>query len=223
MKIVRWVTVVALLVLGANSALADGAGDPKMYTVGGGHSVAITSLTNDPNFVVNYVAGGTNPTPTVGCGQFGGTSDNTCIFTDFINNTGQAWSGISFLITGVGGHVTQNSFQVDNSLDPYFTTAALTSDLQGNAVLSFFGTDETHPGILPAVLICDGDCFLSGPFLGDIPLFDFGILVDVTDAVSEGDSFSAQGSATAVPEPKSIVLLLAGAAVLGMLLSKRSA
>jgi hypothetical protein len=219
MKIVRYLAVIGFLILTANIALADSAGDPKMYTTGGGHSVPITSLTNDPNFVINYTAG---ITPTVDCATYGGVGGNTCIFTDFINNTGQAWTGISFLITGVGGDVTQNSFSVDNSLDPYFTTAAVSFNNAGQAILSFFGTDPTHPGILPAVLICDGDCFLSGPYLGDIPLFDFGILTDVTDALNQGDSFSAQGSA-AVPEPKTIVLLLAGAALVGLFVSKRAA
>ena len=148
MKIVRWVTVVALLVLGANIALADSAGDPKMYTIGGGHSVPILSLTNDPNFVINYTTTGLNPTPTFDCGTpgFGGTSGHACIFTDFINATGQAWSGISFLITGVGGHVTQNSFQVDNSLDPYFNSAIVAFNNSGQAILSFSGIDDDAPG-----------------------------------------------------------------------------
>ena len=81
----------------------------------------------------------------------------------------------------------------------------------------------THPGILPATLICDGDCFYTGPTQGNTLLYDFGILVDVNDALEPGDSFSAQGSATAVPEPKSIVLLLAGTVLVGVFLGKRAA
>ena len=60
---------------------------------------------------------------------------------------------------------------------------------------------------------------------GDFPVpeFDFGILVNVSDATQNGDSFTSQGTATPVPEPKSIVLTLAGAALLGVYLSKRAA
>ncbi len=53
MKIVRLATVVGFLILTANIALADGAGDPRFQTIGGGHSIVLNS-TDDPNFVLKY-------------------------------------------------------------------------------------------------------------------------------------------------------------------------
>ena len=219
MKILRWAAFVGLLMLTANMALADSVGDPKFQTIGGGGSTILTNENIGTAFQVNYTA---HVTPTVGCGGLGGTVGNTCIVDYFINNTGQAWTGISFLITSVGGSITQDSFSADNTNDPYFTTASLTFNDLGQAILSFFGTDATHPGILPADPGCNTDS-CTGPYINEVtPGFDFGILVDVTNALNTGDSFTAQGSA-AVPEPKSIVLLLAGAALVGLFLSKKAA
>jgi hypothetical protein len=215
MRIVRWVAAAALLFVAAHMAMADSAGDPKIYTVGGGGSTVLGS-TNDPKFALTYTYG---VTPTFSC--FDGS---TCFQENFINNSGVAWTGISLAITSVGGSITQSSFTADNSLDPYFVFSSLTFNDLGQAVLSFYGTDATHPGILPATSCSDGEC--SGPYYYPpasefgIPLYDFGILADVTDAQSPGDSFTAKGSA-AVPEPRSIFLLLAGAALLGLYLNKR--
>lgn len=218
MKIVRWAAFLGLLILTANIALADSVGDPKFQTIGGGGSTILNSL-NDPHFQVNYTAG---VTPLVSCSAGGLSTATTCIQDDFINNTGQIWTGISFLITSVGGSITQNSFSVDNTNDPYFTTASVNFNDLGQAILSFFGTDATHPGILPAYPGCSTES-CPGPFIGEItPGYDFGILVNVSDALNAGDSFTAQGTA-AVPEPKSIVLMLAGAALVGLFLSKKAA
>jgi hypothetical protein len=230
MKIVRWAAVVAFLIITANLALADGVGDPRFQTIGGGGSGIVDSLTGDPNFVVNYTAGVT----TLGsCAASGVTTTNTCFVTNFINHTGQTWTSISFLITGVGGDITQDSFTADNTKDPYFLSAALNFDNLGRAILSFFGTDANHPGIQSADInefsCSDGPETCTGPppfipFDTDGPAvsaFDFGILVDVENFTNPGDSFTAQGSA-AVPEPKSIFLLIAGAALVGFFLSKRA-
>ena len=224
MKIVRWVTVVAFLVVTANIALADGAGDPKFQTIGGGHSIILNSVT-DPNFVINYNSSGQYPQgvtpPTLGdCTLGGNPSSDTCLLVDFINNTGQTWKGISFLLSGVSGPLV---FTADNTADPYFTTESV-STVDGQTLISFFGFDETHHGILPADPgSCNSESGCTGPYLngGDgPPAFDFGILVDVTDALAAGDAFTATGTAS-VPEPKSIVLMLAGAALLGLFFSKR--
>jgi hypothetical protein len=225
MKIVRWAAVVAFLILTANVVLADGVGDPKFQTIGGGHSTVLTPENIGTAFQITYVTSGPNPTPTVGCGAFGGTSGNTCILQDFINFTGNTFTSISFLITSASAGL---SFTSDPANDPYFTNTEVTT-VDGQTLISFFGTDETHPGILSATSVsCDpetGDCTGSGPYFpggGDFPVpeFDFGILVDVSDAPN--GSFTAQGSA-AVPEPKSIYLMLAGAALVGLFLSKRAA
>lgn len=231
MKLVRWAAVVAFLALSANLALADGVGDPRFQTQGGGGSAIIDSLTGDPNFQVNYTAG---ITPLGSCASSGVTTTNTCFVTNFINHTGQTWTGISFLITSVGGQIGQNTFSADNTNDPYFTTASLSFDNLGRAILSFFGTDATHPGIQSADInefsCSDGSGTCTGPppffppgYEGPgINSFDFGILVDVETFINKGDSFTAQGSA-AVPEPKSIFLLIAGAALVGYFLSKKAA
>jgi hypothetical protein len=222
MKFLRYVVVFGLLSLSSYVAMADGVGDPRMTPIGGGNSTVLTSPT-DPAFVISYTAG---VTPTVGCGTFDGSlSDDTCINphnTDFINNSGVAWKAIQFDIKSVAGDITQSSFSAiqDASVDPYFLFASTTTSAAGDTILSFFGTDSTHPGILPATS-CDGDV-CTGPFLDDtdIPLFDFGILVDVTDALTTGDSFTAQGTATPVPEPPTLLLLLMGGVI--FLILKRS-
>jgi hypothetical protein len=232
MKILRCVTVLALLILSATIAKADGVTDPKFVVIGGGHSQQLTSP-NDENFVINYSAGQTDPLPVSPCGFNYGTSSNTCALYDFINNSGVTWTGIQFEITGATGNI-QNAlldefhpggFAADNTLDPYFTGSSATVNDAGDVVLSFFGTDETHPGILPATACNTDGCSGPGFFLPNsdifVPLYDFGILVDVTGATTQGDSFAARGSAT-VPEPSSIFLLLAGSAMLGLFLNKRA-
>jgi hypothetical protein len=215
MKFLRYVVIFGLLSLSSYVAMADGVGDPRMTPIGGGRSTVLTSPT-DPAFVISYTA---TVTPTVGCGAFDGSlSDDTCIdphFTDFVNNSGVAWKAIQFDIKSVAGDITQSSFSAiqDPSVDPYFLFASTTTNAAGDTILSFFGTDSTHPGILPATG-CDGDV-CTGPFLDDtrIPLFDFGILVDVNDALTKGDSFTAQGTASTVPEPSSLLLFLTGGAI----------
>ena len=220
MKIVRWAAFLGLLILTANIALADSVGDPKWQTIGGGGSTILNSPT-DQAFQVNYTAG---VTPLVSCAPGGLSTATTCIQDDFINNSGVIWSGISFVITSVGGSITQDSFSVDNTNDPYFAMAALTFNDAGQAVLSFFGIDATHPGILPTFpgTCTDGPSTCQGPFINEItPGYDFGILVNVSDALNPGDSFTAQGTA-AVPEPKSIVLMLVGVVLVGLFLSKKA-
>jgi hypothetical protein len=213
MKFLRHVVIFGLLSLASYVAMADGVGDPRMTPIGGGNSTVLTSPT-DPAFVISYTAGFT---PIVDCVAFDGSLSGKCIDphnTDFINNSGVAWKAIQFEITSVAGVITQSSFSAieDPSVDPYFLFASTTTNASGHTILSFFGTDSTHPGILPATG-CDGDV-CTGPFLDDtdIPLFDFGILVDVNDALTNA-SFTAQGTATPVPEPSSLLLLLTGAAI----------
>ena len=217
MKLLRCYAILVLLCLGSCVVMADGIGDPKFVPIGGGGSTILTSPT-DPLFQITYTAG---TTPTVACGAFGGTSGNTCILNEFINDSGVAWKAIQFVITSATAGLM---FTADNSLDPYFTSDTVTTNTSGETVLSFFGTNATHPGILAATSCTSGDevVVCSGPFIDDtgIPAFDFGILVDVNDALTKGDSFTAQGTATPTPEPSTLLLLLAGGVVLFFL--KRS-
>jgi hypothetical protein len=217
-KIIRWATLATLFLVAASMATADGVGpDPRFILVGGGHSTQLISPT-DPAFVVNYEFGVTEQVEG-GCQSFG-APDGECIFVDFINNSGVAWNSIQFQLSSVVGGL---EFSVDphpSALDPYFTQSSF-----DDGILRFFGTDETHPGIQPATFCNTDGC--TGPFFpggGDFPVpqFDFGILVDVSDAQFAGAKFTATGTATPVPEPRSIFLMLAGAAILGLYLGKKA-
>ena len=219
MKFLRCYAILVLLCLCSCVVMADGIGDPKFTPIGGTGSTILTSPT-DPLFKITYTAG---TTPTVACSAFGGTSENVCILDDFINNSEVAWKAIQFAITSATAGL---SFTADNSLDPYFTSAAVSTNTLGETVLSFSGTDATHPGILAATSCTSGEggVVCTGPFIDDtgIKAFDFGILVDVNDALKTGDSFTAQGTATPTPEPSTLVLLLAGGVSLFFFYLKKS-
>lgn len=222
MKIARWILVVALALVSVSVARADGI-DPRFVPIGGNNSIIINSLNDFSAFTFSYTFG---TTPTVDCGQVAGTfsdADLTCIDPtqtelDFINNTGQTWTSITLELVNVTGGLTFTGID-DSELDPYFLNTASGILENGNPFVSFFGTDATHLGILPAFGCPDGPSTCTGPTRGEgefdtLKLYEFSILADVSDALHEGDSFTANGSATAAPEPASILLALAGGLIL---------
>jgi hypothetical protein len=211
-KILRCLLILIILGLSSSAVLADGIQDPGFGMGGGKHSIILNSP-NDPAFMIDYVAGGTTPTATEPCGP--PFTDDTCIsstLTDFTNNTHQTFTSVSFDITS---HTAGLVFSCNNAGDPYFDTCNATNPITGDPVITFSGT-TTHPGILPAdsctgteIITCTGPTANDGTLL----LYDFLVPVDVSDALVAGDAFHARGSAT-VPEPPSVLLVLAG----GMLL-----
>ena len=222
MKIARWFLVVALALFSVSLAKADGI-DPRFVPIGGNNSIIINSLNDFSAFTFSYTFG---TTATVDCGQVAGTfSDSglTCIDPtqtelDFINNTGQTWTSITLELVNVTGGLTFTGIN-DPVLDPYFLSTASGILQNGNPFVTFFGTDATHQGILSAFGCPDGPSTCTGPTrsfdeFGSLKLYEFSILTDVTDAQHQGDSFTAKGSATAAPEPASLLLALAGGLIL---------
>jgi hypothetical protein len=214
----------ALIVLGltASISMADSV-DPRFMPIGGGGSIVLTSPT-DPAFTFSYLFG---TTPTVDCGGSGGPSGDQCInplATEFVNNSHVTWTAVTLEITehSPSGTSGLTFSPLDTVSDPYFVNAESGILEDGNPFVRFFGTDATHPGILPA-FGCDGNS-CSGPTSGENPvllLYDFSILSDVQDAQFQGASFTVQGSATtAVPEPPAALLALGGGLLL--LFFKRS-
>ena len=216
MKISRLLLPVFLTVASSSIALADSTSDPHMQPIGGSGSIILTSPT-DPDFTFSYTEG---VTPTVDCGNYGGTEGDTCIDpsrTEFINDSGETWTSLTIDITQSSGGLTFGC--LDAVSDPYFLNCTATTLADGDQGVVFSGTDASHPGILAASYCGEEGCY--GPSLDDTEIlgYDFSILTDVSDALASGDSFSAEGTAT-VPEPPTIFLFLAGGVLL--LLLKRS-
>jgi hypothetical protein len=215
-KSLRCCLILTLLGLSSSAALADGIPDPN-FGLAGGHTTTVLTSPTDPAFIIDYAKG---TTTTAACGPpYSGHI--ACFSADFINDTGQTFTSISFDITA---HTVGLHFFCNNAGDPYFDNCNATTDpITGDPVISFFGT-TTHPGILPATS-CGPPAFEGGPptapcagpttTIGDstVNLYDFAVINDVSDAQTAGDFYHAQGSAT-VPEPPSVLLVLAG----GMLL-----
>src|SRR5262249_54915869 len=126
------------------------------------------------------------------------------------------WTSITLELVNVTGGLTFTGID-DTFLDPYFTNTESGIDEEGNAFVRFFGTDETHQGILSAFSCPDGPESCTGPMsdpeLGH-RLYEFSILTDVSDALYQGQSFTALGSATGAPEPASILFAIAGGLLL---------
>jgi hypothetical protein len=214
MNFSRWFLTLILLGFSSSIAMADSV-DPKFVPIGGGGSIILHSP-NDPAFTFSYLFGATQ---TVDCGQVSGSfSDSrfTCIDpahtnTEFVNNSGKAWTSLTLEFTSITGGLTFSPTDNANFIDPYFNNSASgISEVTGNPFVTFFGIDATHPGIL-AAFGCDGQS-CSGPtgtFNDQTVLYyDFSILADVTDAQHAGDAFTLRGSATAVPEPPTVLLAL---------------
>jgi len=214
MNFSRWFLALILFGLLSSVATADSV-DPKFVPIGGTGSIILTSP-NDPAFTFSYLSG---VTPTVDCGQVSGSfSDSgfTCIDpastnTEFVNNSGRAWTSLTLEFTNVIGALTFSPTDNADFIDPYFNNSVSGIDeLTGTPFVTFFGIDGTHPGILPA-FGCDGPS-CSGPTgtFNDQPVryYDFSILADVSDAQHPGDAFTLRGSATAVPELPTVLLAL---------------
>jgi hypothetical protein len=216
MKISRWLLVPVLVALSASAAMADSI-DPRFVPIGGGGSIILNSPT-DPAFQISFTKNGT--VGTVDCGLFGGPEGDLCIdpaATEFVNNTGQTWTSITLEITQQSAGLVFAA--LDNAIDPYFANAASGFLNNGNAFVTFFGIDATHPGILPATS-CNFELGCTGPTANDgTLLYDFAILTDVGDMV-DGQSFTVQGTATTTAsEPPTILLALTGG--LFLVLKKR--
>jgi hypothetical protein len=223
-KSLRCCLILILLGLSSTAALANGI-DPKFVPIGGTGSVILHSP-NDPAFTFAYVGG---VTPTTDCGNVSSAFfdlGQTCIDptftnTEFINDSGQAWTSITLEFTSISPSTlafspTDNA----NSVDPYFNNSTSGILDNGHPFVTFFGIDATHPGILPTTNNCpDGPSTCTGPTANDgtLYLYDFAILSDVSDSVLTGN-WTLTGSAT-VPEPPTVLLVLVG--VLLLFLFKR--
>jgi len=218
-KTIRCCLILVILGLSSTAALADGT-DPKVVPIGGTGSIVLTSP-NDQAFQYSFIKAGT--TGTVDCGPLGGPSGNQCINpanTEFVNFSHQTWISVT-LVFPVALHstgLTFTPFANADAIDPYFLHSASGFLDNGDPFVTFFGTDSTHPGIESAdsCVPSEGGPICSGPTgtFNDhtIYLFDFSMLTDVTD-MSDGQFFTAQGSAT-VPEPATGLLALAGGLLL---------
>jgi hypothetical protein len=214
-KIPRWFAIIPLVgaillpALWSTTALANSLPpDPRFVPGGGGGSIILNSPT-DPNFQFSFTKNGT--VGTVDCGAFDPNLSDSgleCINpaqTSFINDSGQTWVSLTLSFpTFSPSTLTFTPFE--NEFDPYFTTA--TSGVTGGVpFVTFSGTNATHPGIQSATSCIEDSCSGPPPLSSGASSFDFYILADVTD-MADGNSFSAQGSATvATPEPATIFLL----------------
>jgi hypothetical protein len=214
-KIPRWSLTLILLGLSGSIAMADSV-DPKFVPIGGTGSIILTSPT-DPAFQISFTKNGN--VGTVDCGSFGGPSDDRCINphnTEFVNFSHQTWSAITLEITHQSLGLVFST--LDNAIDPYFAHSAFGHLENGDAFVTFFGIDSTHPGILSADSCTpqiEGPPICSGPTANDgtLRLYDFSVLSDVND-MRNGQSFTAQGTATPVPEPATVLLALVGGLLL---------
>ena len=198
MRILRFVVLIVLLGAMSSGAMADGFGpDPRGSLVGGGGSPGLFT----PNFDFTV---------------FGGSSPQ---FFDYINAIGQTVGEVDLTITLLAG-TPALTFTVDNSNDPYFTTATVTQLNSGNWLMRFFGMDSTHGGIPNAAeLLCDGpnSCSTSTPGADfAIEFSDNPGTLDLTN-LPGNEGFSVAGTLVATPEPSTIVLLLGGLVLLILL------
>ncbi len=114
---------------------------------------------------------------------------------DFINNS--QWLGQAFQYD-LRVWAVHYVFTADNERDPYFATWRQSTNDLGQTVLSFFGTDDIHPGILPCNRTATATSLRTYVHVwrrvrGAIHSSTLAILVDVIDAQHIGDSFTAQG------------------------------
>lgn len=219
MNVSRWFLALIILGLSSSIAMADSV-DPKFVPIGGTGSIILTSPT-DPAFQISFIRNGN--VGTVDCGSFGGPSDDRCINpdnTEFVNFSHQTWSAITLEITHQSLGLVFST--LNNDIDPYFAHSAFGLLENGDAFVTFFGIDSTHPGILSADSCTpqiEGPPICTGPTANDgaLRLYDFSVLSDVND-MGDGQSFTAQGTAqgttTPVPEPATVLLALVGGLLL---------
>jgi hypothetical protein len=188
LKMTRYFLLLALVAFTASAAVADGV-DPVFKLTGGKLSTPVTDGTF--TFTANNTTGTT-------------TKDFSF---DYVNQSGTDATSLllSFLVSPLNLVIS-----VDNTGDPFFTTAALIppSELGGLYKIYFSGMDETHHGILsqhcvagPDGIVDADDCTGGGA--------DFVIGIN---GVPPGAFISGTGQ---LPEPStglSLVLGMAGIA-----------
>jgi len=204
-KISRLLVLVALFGLTCSVALADGT-DPVFKLGGGGSSEVLT--TDTFSFSVNPAQ------------EFSCNDSDVCVSLDFINFT-HATVGQLNLNAPAGF-----TFSCDPAGDPYFNNCSPQTATPGPTTLSFFGLDETHPGILSANSIsgeCDNDfdddsddtCTADNGAASD-----FKITIDLGAPGAITKAFTVGGVLIPAAEPGTLVLVFA--AGLGFLALKRS-
>jgi hypothetical protein len=208
-KITRLLVLVAFFGIFSTVALADSTNDPVFKLGGGGGSEVLT--TDTFTFTVN-------PMNEVSCND-----GHECVSFDFINFTHATVGALNFVAPATF------SYSCDPSGDPYFNNCTPQSPSTigtGTTTISFFGLDDTHPGILSANSIsgsCDNDndndaddnCIADNGSASDFLItIDLGIQGAITTP------FSVQGTMVPAPESGTLLLVLAGG--LGFLALKRS-
>jgi hypothetical protein len=182
-----------LIILGLSSTVALANGIDPVGKVLGGDPTLVLLTANDPNFQGTVTKGTSN---FVSFGFINGTGFTAGAINEDVINT----SILDIL-----------SFSTDNTSDPYFdqSTPPLSAPVSvspgEHVTLSFFGT-TTHPGLASA------NCTSSDPTSCTPPApFNtmFFVAFDITD-MTVGDSFHFQGSFVPIPEPATILLVLAG-------------
>jgi hypothetical protein len=189
LKMTRWILLLVLVAFTSSSALADGV-DPVFKLLGGTHS---TPILHDGTFT--FTASNTTATT------------QTFLF-DFVNWSGSTATSLtlSFLISPL------NLLISVDAANPFFTQANVVppSELGGLYVINFFGTDETHPGILSQV--CTGPDFDADDCTGGGADFTLSIA-----GVPPGGFISGTGR---LPEPSTGFSLLIGMAGIALAFSR---
>jgi hypothetical protein len=181
LKITRWFLLLALVAFTASAALADGV-DPVFKLKGGTLSTPVT-----------------NGTFTFTADNLLGTTTKDFSF-DFINQSGFTATSLALTFLVFPSNLV---ISVDNSTDPFFTSFNIThTTATGPYVIDFFGTNETHPGILSQV--CTGPDFDADDCTGGGADF----VLSIT-GVPPGGFISGTGS---LPEPSTGLSLLIGMA-----------
>jgi hypothetical protein len=210
-KSLRCWLILIILGLSSSVALADSIGDPGVKLKGGCCSTEVTSP-NDPHFTFDV-----NP------GDF--TAIGQSREFDFINATGQVAIGMNLVVTFL--HPLQVQPDLIFTCDPanvYFLDCSPQSpggtlSGTGSLLIRFFtpnNTAEVGQGGIPndPSPNCDGfSSCIKNPL---VPFSDFGIVVTDVGGDLVGSQFKGinfKGSLD-VPEPSTILLVLAGGVLL---------
>jgi hypothetical protein len=181
--------------------MADGT-DPVFKLSGGGGSEVLNTFTF--SFTVDPAQ------------EFSCNDGDVCVSLDFINFTHTTIGQLN--LNAPAGF----TFSCDPTGDPYFNNCTPQSATPGPTTLSFFGLDDSHPGILSAASVECGDdeedsneCTANNGSASD---FLIGIDLGLPGAIT--NSFTVQGVLVPAAEPGTLVLVFA--AGLGFLALKRS-
>jgi len=188
--------------------MADGT-DPVFKLSGGGGSDVLTS--DSFTFTVD-------PAQEITCGS------DVCVSLDFINFTGATVTKLNLFADAAF------TFSCDPTGNPYFNNCTPQSPTGGPTLLSFFGTDATHPGILSAGSVTcgneddgdgiDGDSDDTNCTANNGSKSDFNIIIDLGTKGAITSPFTVDGTLIPAAEPGTLVLVFA--AGLGFLALKRS-